>query len=45
MENIKNMIALCINMILLYNKSKLPLGAINKMIWERKLDFWLNKLK
>lgn len=39
------MIALCTSMILLYNNSPLPLALINKMMWEKKLENWLDRKK
>jgi len=44
-NNIKKMIELCMQMISLYNDYFSPIRVINKMIWEKKLNFWKEKLK
>lgn len=39
------MIDLCTAMILLYNKFLSPISIIEKIKWEKQLDYWLDRKK
>ena len=42
MENTDKMIRLCMSMVSLNEKSNSVFAPINKIIWEKKLDYWLS---